>query len=126
MKGKVFPVSMAVLWGIVFSQAMHSVTLGVCMGLAMGPAFGLFDSGRGEKEDEERGRWSVAFPAEGYKFVTPWDLREKGQYRKIMEYSHKCSKCKGNMKIIPEKEFKKLKCPKCHKKLKVDGDVLWD
>ena len=37
MKGKVFPVSMAVLWGIVFSQAMHSVTLGVCMGLAMGP-----------------------------------------------------------------------------------------
>ena len=56
MKGKVFPVSMAVLWGIVFSQAMHSVTLGVCMGLAMGTAFGLFDSGRGENEDGERGR----------------------------------------------------------------------
>ena len=56
MKGKVFPVSMAVLWGIVFSQAMHSMTLGVCMGLAMGTAFGLFDSGRGENEDEERGR----------------------------------------------------------------------
>ena len=47
---------MAVLWGIVFSQAMHSVTLGVCMGLAMGTAFGLFDSGRGENEDEERRR----------------------------------------------------------------------
>ena len=54
MKGKVFPVSMAVLWGIVFSQAMHSVTLGVCMGLLMGTAFGLFDSGRGENEDEVR------------------------------------------------------------------------
>ena len=56
MKGKVFPVSMAVLWGIVFSQAMHSVTHGVCMGLAMGTAFGLFESGRGETDDEERGR----------------------------------------------------------------------
>ena len=55
MKGKVFPVSMAVLWGIVFSQAMHSMTLGTCMGLLMGIAFGLFDSDRGGNDDEERG-----------------------------------------------------------------------
>ena len=52
MKEKVFPVSMAVLWGIVFVQAMHSLTLGICMGLLMGIAFGLFDSGRGGNEDE--------------------------------------------------------------------------
>lgn len=52
MKGIVFPVSMALLWGIVFSQAMHSVTLGVCMGLLMGIAFGLFDSGSGGNENE--------------------------------------------------------------------------
>lgn len=55
MKGKVFPVSMAVLWGIVFSQAMHSMTLGICMGLLMGIASGLFNSDRGGDEDEERG-----------------------------------------------------------------------
>ena len=44
MKGKAFPVSMALLWGMVFSQAMHSITLGICMGLLMGITFGLFES----------------------------------------------------------------------------------
>ncbi len=52
MKGKVFPVSMTVLWGIVFTQSMHSLSIGICMGLLMGIAFGLFDSGRGGNEDE--------------------------------------------------------------------------
>ena len=52
MKRMVFPASMALLWGIVFSQAMHSVTLGVCIGLLMGIAFGLFDSDRGGNEDK--------------------------------------------------------------------------
>lgn len=52
MKGKVFPVSMALLWGLVFTQAMHNTTLGLCMGLLMGIAFGLFDSDKGGKEDE--------------------------------------------------------------------------
>ena len=52
MKGKVFPAAMAVLWGIVFTQSMHSLTLGICMGLLMGIAYGLFDSDRGGNEDE--------------------------------------------------------------------------
>ena len=43
---------MALLWGIVFSQAMHSVSLGICMGLLMGIAFGLFDSDRAGNKDE--------------------------------------------------------------------------
>ena len=43
---KCFSISMAVLWGIVFSQAMQSAALGICMGVFMGIAFGLFDSGR--------------------------------------------------------------------------------
>lgn len=42
---------MTVLWGIVFTQSMHSLTLGICMGLLMGIAFGLFDPGGGGKED---------------------------------------------------------------------------
>ena len=52
MTGKGFPASMALLWGTVFTQAMHNITLGICMGLLMGIAFGLFDSGKGGKEDE--------------------------------------------------------------------------
>lgn len=52
MKGKSFPLSMTFLWGMVFSQAMHSITLGICMGLLMGIAFGLSDSDKGGKEDE--------------------------------------------------------------------------
>ncbi len=52
MKNKAFPESMALLWGVVFWQAMHSPILGACMGLLMGIAFGLFDSNRGGNEDE--------------------------------------------------------------------------
>ena len=44
MKDKAFPISMTFLWGVVFGSAMHSLTLGICMGLMMGIAFGLFDS----------------------------------------------------------------------------------
>ena len=42
---------MALLWGMVFSQAMHSMTLGLCMGLLMGITFGLFDAGGGGKDE---------------------------------------------------------------------------
>ena len=31
MKNKVFPISMTVLWGMVFGSAMHSLTMGICM-----------------------------------------------------------------------------------------------
>ncbi len=53
MKKKVFPISMTVLWGIVFTTAMHSLTLGICMGLMMGIVFGLFDSDN--KKDRDQG-----------------------------------------------------------------------
>ena len=56
MKGKAFPVSMALLWGMVFSQAMRSITLGICMELLMGITFGLFDSGKGGKKEKEVNR----------------------------------------------------------------------
>ena len=52
MKEKAFPVSMVFLWGMVVTQAMHSVTLGICMGLLMGIAFGLFDSDKEGNGDE--------------------------------------------------------------------------
>ena len=52
MKKKCFPISMAVLWGVVFSQAMQSTVLGICMGLLMGISFGMFDSGQGDNKDE--------------------------------------------------------------------------
>ena len=52
MKKKVFPISMAVLWGVVFTTAMHSLSLGICMGIMMGIAFDLFDSEK--KDDREK------------------------------------------------------------------------
>ena len=52
MKEKVYPISMAVLWGIVFATAMHNWILGICLGLNMGIAFGLFDSD--QKNDQEK------------------------------------------------------------------------
>ena len=51
MKNKAFPISMTILWGVVFGSAMHSLTMGICMGLMMGSAFGLFDSDN--KYDQE-------------------------------------------------------------------------
>ena len=53
MREKVYPISMAVLWGIVFATAMHSWVLGMCLGLNMGIAFGLFDSDKENKQEQE-------------------------------------------------------------------------
>ena len=53
MKNKAFPISMTVLWGMVFGSAMHSLTMGIWMGRMMGIAFGLFDS---DKKDQETNR----------------------------------------------------------------------
>ena len=57
----VFPLSMTVLWSIVFASVMHSWSEGICLGLCFGMTFGLFsskdaaDGKKGnhmEKEDE--------------------------------------------------------------------------
>ena len=53
MKNKVFPISMTVLWVVVFGSAMHSLTMGICMGLMMGTAFGLFDSDQKDNQGKE-------------------------------------------------------------------------
>ena len=53
MKKKAFPISMTVLWGRVFGSAMHSPTMGICMGLMMGIAFGLFDSDKNDNQEKE-------------------------------------------------------------------------
>ena len=53
MKKKVFPVSMAVLWGCAFAESMHSWTLGICMGMMMGIVFGLFDSDNNNDHEQE-------------------------------------------------------------------------
>ena len=48
-----FALSMAVLWSIVFAQAMHDWTIGICMGLMMGMAFGLFSSDHQGSQDDD-------------------------------------------------------------------------
>ena len=53
MNNKAFPISMTVLWGMVFGSAMHSLTMGICMGLMMGTAFGLFDSDNKDDQDKD-------------------------------------------------------------------------
>ena len=53
MKNIVFPISMTVLWGMVFGSALLSLTMGICMGLMMGIAFGLFDSDKKDNQEKE-------------------------------------------------------------------------
>jgi len=38
---------------MVFGSAMHSLTMGICMGLMMGIAFGLLDSDKKENQEKE-------------------------------------------------------------------------
>ena len=38
---KIFAFCMAIIFGIVFANALHSIELGVCLGLCMAVAFGL-------------------------------------------------------------------------------------
>lgn len=52
MRKKAFPITMAVLWGMAFGTALHSWTMGICMGLMMGSAFGLFDSDKEDSNDQ--------------------------------------------------------------------------
>ena len=42
IKDKVFPLSMWVLWGIVFGTALKNVAIGISLGFVMATAFGLF------------------------------------------------------------------------------------
>jgi len=51
----VFALCMTILWGIVFIYAMDNVTIGVCMGLLMGMAFGLFDCTKDSEGTDESG-----------------------------------------------------------------------
>ena len=50
-KNKLYTVGMTVLWCVMFSQAMKSWTMGICLGLLMGMSVGLFKSeDNGEKK----------------------------------------------------------------------------
>jgi len=44
---------MTVLWGMTFATALHSLTLGICMGMMMGIAFGLLDSDKKDNQEKE-------------------------------------------------------------------------
>ncbi len=53
MTKKMFPISMAVLWGIVFANALHSPALGICFGMLMGSLFGLFESDNDDNDQNK-------------------------------------------------------------------------
>ena len=44
---------MVLLWSVVFGVAMHSLVMGVCLGVAMGSVFGLYDWNKEKKEQKE-------------------------------------------------------------------------
>ena len=52
MKRLLFPVSMTVLWGIVFAMCMHDTVVGICRGILMGTVFGLFDKDNDYEQEE--------------------------------------------------------------------------
>ena len=54
-KRTLYMLGMVLLWTVVFSFAMHSLVMGLCLGVAMGAVFGLYDDGKpkeGQKDAE--------------------------------------------------------------------------
>ena len=52
MKKMIFPISMAIIWGMVFASSLHDWVIGASMGIMMGGAFGLF--GSSEEDNKEK------------------------------------------------------------------------
>lgn len=87
-------------------------------------------------EPRQKGIWSTAFSGEGYVYVAPWDLQES--YSLYARYDHTCKKCKGNMKVIKQKDLElqesrspdhitsNILCPKCKTPLSFEGMIMWD
>lgn len=50
---KIFPISMAVLWGIIFATAIHNWVIGICLGIMWGSVFDLFGSDEKDGVDEQ-------------------------------------------------------------------------
>lgn len=47
---RVLPLTMTILWSIVFANVMHSWPMGICLGLCFGLIFGLLDSDQEGKD----------------------------------------------------------------------------
>ena len=78
---------------------------------------------KGNKSDQtEHGRWSVAMPFEGARYVSDTELEL--YYSEYMKYPHKCDECGGSMHIVGYGE--ELKCPKCKVKLETEDFICWD
>lgn len=70
-----------------------------------------------------KGRWSVAFPAEGVQYVAPYELSEF--YRLYKEFPHHCPDCGGKAVVLDVVDQVSEKCPECGSELTVDT-LLWD
>lgn len=77
----------------------------------------------GIEKNPSKGRWSVAFPAEGRHYVSPYAL--SSGYKLYRAQSHYCPKCNGEAIETEDVKDVSEKCPNCGKKLEVHS-VLWD
>ena len=79
------------------------------------------------KEDDvphpERGRWSVANPAEGIRYVMPHELAR--YYRLYKRHPHHCPNCGEEADVLDKIDNITEKCPNCGGELKANR-ILWD
>ena len=85
--------------------------------------------------------WSTAAPFRGADYVSWYDLRKN--YTEFKKYPHECSKCKGQMRLIPlhiynveaktfietqkmNEEVEHLKCPICGEVMSICSFCNWD
>jgi predicted Zn-ribbon and HTH transcriptional regulator len=73
-------------------------------------------------QKKNKGRWSVAVPAEDVEYVSSFE-----DYKEFMKYPHTCKKCGGRMQILSSKEVDEgLICPVCKRKMDIDDIIMWD
>ncbi len=69
-----------------------------------------------------KGRWSVAVPATGMKYVYNFD-----EYDVYKPFQHRCGKCQGKAVILHDPDVMKLECPHCKGRfLKIEEAAMWD
>ncbi|MCR5108013.1 MAG: hypothetical protein K6B28_07595 [Lachnospiraceae bacterium] len=93
-----------------------------CGHLSNGKDLTMYVPKDNKPEKIKHGRWSVAMPYEGAKYVAPWDLKEG--FEKYALYAHSCEKCGGEMRIVKDDE--ELLCPECKIPMETGHIIMWD
>ena len=109
--------------GAAINAEMEFYTCPYCGGFANEPNLTIYAPDDPEISKVHTEPFSIAHPAEGSEYVTPYELSEN--YRRVKAFVHKCPECGKRMHRYRRED--QLKCPECKAGTMEMGDfILWD